>query len=132
MGKSTLISCGAATVVMLMLLSLPGLSQQDVTQVDDTAFTTKMRPPVSFLHDQHNEKAKIDQCNVCHHVYEHGTKSESTSSEGTKCSECHKMPAGDPMPLIAAYHNLCKGCHMKTKTGPVMCAECHAKEMKKP
>ena len=130
MGKSTLIICVAGTVIMLMLLALPGLSQQDVTQVDDTAFITKMRPPVSFLHDQHNEKAKIDQCHVCHHVYEHGKKIESISSEGTKCSECHKIQAGDPMPLVAAYHNLCKGCHMQTKTGPVMCAECHVKDTK--
>lgn len=127
MRKSTLISCVAGTVIILMLLALPGLPQQDVTRVADTAFTTRMRPPVSFPHDQHNEKAKIDQCQVCHHVYEHGKKIDSISSEGTKCSECHTIQAGDPMPLVAAYHNLCKGCHMQTKTGPVQCAECHAK-----
>ena len=130
MGKSTFISFVAEALVILMFFSLPGFPQQDVIQVDDTAFTSRMRPPVSFLHDKHNEKAKIDQCYVCHHVYEHGKKLESISSEGTKCSECHKMQAGDPMPLVAAYHNLCKGCHVQTKTGPIMCAECHAKEVR--
>jgi hypothetical protein len=26
---------------------------------------------------------------------------------------------------MKAYHDLCKGCHLEYKTGPVMCGECH-------
>ncbi|MFO7494359.1 MAG: cytochrome c3 family protein, partial [Desulfobacterales bacterium] len=47
-------------------------SQEDVTTVRDSAFGNRMRPPVPFLHDDHNEKAGIDECNVCHHVVEDG------------------------------------------------------------
>lgn len=125
MGRRSLIGCMAGAMGLVLFVALAGFSQQDVTRVEDSAFKNRMRPSVSFLHDQHNEKAKIEECHVCHHVYDHGKKVETSSSEGTKCSECHETKDNDTLLLVRAYHNLCKGCHMEKKAGPVMCAECH-------
>jgi len=103
-------------------------SQEDITTVNDSAFDRRMRPPVPFVHDEHNEIAGIEDCAVCHHVYEDGKRVEGESSEGSECSECHAPnPGGFPMDLVKAYHLRCKGCHQERKAGPVMCAECHPK-----
>jgi len=99
-------------------------SQENVKSVQDSAFKTKMRPDAVFVHDEHNEKAEIDDCGTCHHVYKDGVKVEDETSEDTECSGCHKID-GNPMPLVAKYHLRCKGCHEEKKSGPVMCSECH-------
>ena len=113
-----------ALAVLFVVLSAH--SQEDVTTVDDSAFEKKMRPPVPFVHDEHNEKAEIEDCSTCHHVYNEGKKVEGESSEGSECSECHAPADGKyPMSLIVAYHKMCKGCHQEKKAGPIMCAECH-------
>ena len=103
-----------------------GYSQDWITTVSDSAFQKKMRPPVPFAHDEHNEAAGIEEYNVCHHVYEDGKLMEYESSEGSECSECHG-PENDgyPMDLVKAYHTLCKRCHLEKKAGPILCAECH-------
>ena len=101
-------------------------SQEDVTTVRDSAFGNRMRPPAPFLHDAHNEKAGIDECNVCHHVVEDGQVLEGESSEDLECSECHLAAAGAKrIELVAVYHLRCRGCHQEELAGPVMCAECH-------
>ena len=103
-----------------------GYSQDEMTTVNDSAFPERMRPAVPFVHDEHNEAAGIEECNVCHHVYKDGKLVEGESSEGSECSECHAPADGKyPMSLIVAYHKMCKGCHQEKKAGPVMCAECH-------
>jgi len=104
-------------------------SQEDVKFVKDSAFSSRMRPPVPFPHDQHNETAQIEDCAACHHVWEDGKKVESESSAGTGCSECHTLEQGEnPMKLARRYHLQCKGCHLEKKAGPVLCSECHRKE----
>ena len=105
-------------------------AQEDITHVEDSGFTDRMRPGVRFAHDDHNLAAEIEECNVCHHVYEDGKRIEDDTSEGDLCSECHfaEEDTGPQLPLIVAYHNQCKGCHQTRKAGPVMCAECHRKE----
>jgi len=117
------------TVIILMgciFAVMSGYSQEDVTNVEDSAFEKKMRPAVPFLHDKHNETAGIDECNNCHHVYEDGKKIEDDSSEDQECSECHTINKGDnPLSLVKVYHLQCKGCHQKKKAGPIMCSECH-------
>ncbi len=128
MRHKKLTMCIAVTVLFSIVAVLSGFSQEDVKTVQDRAFNprTMERPPVIFLHDAHNEKAKIEQCSACHHEYKDGKKLEDGSSEGTACSECHK--SGDkenPLPLIRAYHLQCKGCHAEKRKGPVMCGECH-------
>ncbi len=125
MRKKTLTNCIVGALALVMIVAFCGFAQENVTSVRDSAFQKHMRSPVRFAHDAHNEKAKIDECQVCHHVYENGKKAETSSSEDRKCSECHLGKSGDSMSLIKAYHTRCKGCHADRKAGPVMCAECH-------
>jgi hypothetical protein len=43
-----------------------------------------------------------------------------------RCSDCHHRETGFPTrPLMKAYHDLCKSCHLENKAGPVTCGECH-------
>ena len=102
-------------------------SQEDITQVQDPAFSRTLRPAVPFEHDAHNEKAGIEACNVCHHVVEDGKVVEDESSEGTACSECHAggETGGLQLPVVRAYHLRCRGCHMENQAGPILCSECH-------
>ena len=110
----------------VLVFGITAFSQEDMEFVDDSAFTTHMRPPVPFKHDEHNETAEIDDCAVCHHLYEDGKLVEDESSEDMECSECHLSDEDSfPISLVRAYHINCKSCHMEKKAGPVMCAECH-------
>jgi len=103
-------------------------SQDGTVVVEDTAFEIQARPPAAFLHDTHNEKAGIDDCITCHHVYEDGQITDD-SSEDMECSFCHLKRANhNKMALIKAYHSRCKGCHLKLKNGPFLCGECHIKQ----
>jgi hypothetical protein len=112
-------------VMCCMLALMPAYSQEDIIALADEAFGSKQRPPAVFAHEQHNEKAEIEDCSVCHHVYKDGEKVEDESSEDMGCSDCHHVKKGYPTrPLMKAYHNLCQGCH-KEKKGPVTCGECH-------
>lgn len=116
------------TAMALIIAVYSASSQEDVKFVTDSAFETHMRPPVPFAHDEHNETAQIEDCAVCHHVYEDGKPVEGESSAGSPCSECHIPQEGDsPMPLIRVYHLQCKGCHLEKQSGPVECGECHPK-----
>ena len=99
-----------------------------IETVDDSAFEKKTRPGVVFFHDDHNDRAGIDDCNACHHIYENGQKTEDMSV-GMECSECHMNAPHAAVPdLIRVYHLQCGGCHMKEKAGPVVCGECHRKK----
>jgi hypothetical protein len=123
---------GLLFLVSFLAASFAGFSaycQEDISSVRDSAFTERMRPLVPFLHDEHNEMAEIEDCNECHHVWEDGKRLEWDSSEDKECSECHlSQDSGDThMDLIKAYHDMCKGCHMSQKAGPVQCSECHIK-----
>jgi len=113
-------------IAAVAVIVVAAYSQENVKSVQDSAFKTKMRPDAVFLHDEHNEKAEIDDCGTCHHVYKDGVKVEDETSEDTECSGCHKID-GNPVPLVAKYHLRCKGCHEEKKAGPVMCSECHVK-----
>ena len=107
---------------------MPAFSQEDMEVVDDAGFSKKQRPPAVFRHDEHNEKAEIEDCNECHHVYEDGQKLEDESSEDQSCSECHDEKASDSIPgLRKAFHMNCKGCHLAQEKGPVMCGTCHVR-----
>jgi len=103
-------------------------AQEEMTFVDNSVFKKPERTPSVFRHDEHNEKAGIEECNKCHHVYENGKLLEDESSEDQRCSDCHELKASGNKPaLIKAYHTNCKGCHLKQKKGPIMCGECHQK-----
>lgn len=102
-----------------------------MTTVEDNAFDgQRMRPTVSFKHDEHNEAAGIESCNTCHHFYEDGKKLEDADSIGMQCSECHYESESDKLELIRVYHKQCKTCHLEEKSGPVQCSQCHTKTEK--
>lgn len=123
------ISATSIMVVLFIFVGVAAYSQEDMTHVDNSVFVNPKRPPSVFEHDLHNENAGIEECNVCHHVYEDGKLVEDASSEDQSCSDCHSTEkTDDGMPhLMNAFHLNCKGCHMEKKAGPVMCGECHVK-----
>ncbi len=104
-------------------------AQENMTNVDSSVFGTPERTQAVFRHESHNEKAKIDDCNTCHHVFKDGKKLEDASSEDRRCSDCHGLTSSGGAPSLRnAFHRNCKGCHEKSGKGPVMCGECHLKE----
>lgn len=123
-----------SAVFILTLISISvfifvsAYSQDEMEFVDNSVFENPERVPSVFLHDEHNEKAEVEECNECHHIYEDEKLVEDESSEDQRCSECHEMEASENMPaLMKAYHTNCKGCHLEKKKGPIMCGECHIK-----
>ena len=131
MKKSALTLSAIITGFVAIFMVMTAYSQEDIVAIEDSAFTDRQRAVAVFPHDEHNEKAALEECNVCHHIYEDGKKAGDESSEGAECSECHQVKGGDnPVPLMKAYHDMCKGCHLRRggevpKTGPVTCGECH-------
>ena len=126
MKKKTMALMIGFALVGFFLTLLPAYSQEDMTVLADSAFKNRQRPPAVFMHDEHNEKAQIDDCAVCHHVYRDGVKVEDESNEGTPCSDCHNVNEGYPtLPLMKAYHQRCEGCHQQEGSGPITCGECH-------
>lgn len=118
----------SVTFLAASFIGINAHCQEDITHVRDSAFSERMRPPVPFMHDEHNENAGIEECAFCHHGEEDGERVEYISSEGQECSECHLADdSGNdkPMNLIMRYHQNCKGCHLEQKAGPVLCGECH-------
>jgi len=98
--------------------------------VSADAFGKQRRPPTVFRHDAHNELAGIEECYVCHHVFdEKGKLVEDESSEDQSCSDCHELArsGGHKPALMKAFHANCKGCHKEKKNGPVMCGQCHVR-----
>ena len=115
-------------LLLVGAILMPAFSQEDMEVVDDEGFSKKQRPPVTFRHDEHNEKAGLEDCSECHHVYEDGKKLEDESSEDQSCSECHDEKGSGDMPgLRKAFHTNCKGCHLEQNKGPVMCGSCHVR-----
>ena len=103
-------------------------AQENMTAVDNSVFVKPERSQAVFRHESHNEKAKIDDCNTCHHVFKAGKKLEDASSEDKRCSDCHgPTNSGGTPSLRKAFHFNCRGCHEKSIKGPVMCGECHIK-----
>ncbi len=119
-----------ALLAVLCLLPLQALADQEtMTMLLDPAFETHQRPAAVFVHDMHNEKAGIEDCSVCHHVYEDGKLVEGESSEGDSCSSCHAIKAeGNTPGLMKAYHQRCITCHTETGKGPLACGQCHVKK----
>lgn len=128
MKKQTLLTSIFLLGIVAVLAVVTANSQENVKSVQDSAFKELMRPQVPFLHDEHNEKAQIGECNECHHVKKDGKTVPDETSEDRECSDCHKSNKDKyPLALVMAYHTNCKGCHLEKKAGPIMCAECHVK-----
>lgn len=117
-----------AVLIGILLLLGSAHSQDDMEFVDNSVFKKPRRVRAVFQHDQHNEKAQIDECYLCHHVYEDGKLLEDESSEDQRCADCHELQASEGKPaLMKAYHLSCKVCHLQKKEGPITCGECHQK-----
>ncbi len=114
---------------LCIIFQIPGHSQEDMRYVSPDPFVKPRRPPAVFQHDEHNELAEIEECYVCHHVYdENGKLMEDESSEDQPCSECHELTrSGNKPALMKAFHINCKGCHEERKKGPLMCGQCHVR-----
>ena len=116
------------SLLLVGILLVPAFSQEDMEVVDNEGFSKKQRPPAVFRHDEHNEKAEIEDCSECHHIYKDGEKLEDESSEDQSCSDCHDEKSRDQKPgLRKAFHTNCKGCHRTKNQGPVMCGKCHVR-----
>ena len=103
-------------------------AQEDMTVIDNQVFANPRRPPAVFVHDRHNQLAAIEECNICHHVYEDGELIADESSEDQSCADCHEMQDDGRKPgLMMAFHTNCKSCHREKKKGPLMCAQCHVR-----
>lgn len=113
-----------------MVHNTQAVAGNDIVRMDTSAFDQLKRPAAVFDHDAHNEAALIDDCAVCHHVWENGKLVPDESSEDTPCSDCHGIAAGsnNPVPLVNAFHTQCRSCHVKKGKGPLLCAECHQKK----
>lgn len=113
-----------------MVYGNQAVAEDDIVRMDTSAFDRLRRPAAVFDHDSHNQAALIDDCAVCHHVWENGKIVPGESSEDSPCSDCHGLTAGpdNPMPLANAFHIQCRSCHIKTGKGPLLCAECHQKD----
>jgi hypothetical protein len=117
---------GMAVLISVFPFMMPAYSQEDITELADEAFGDRERPAAVFAHEEHNEKAEIEDCNVCHHLYEGGSLVEDESSEDQSCSDCHTVEGkGQTRPLMRAYHDLCKACHKQKGDGPITCGDCH-------
>ena len=103
--------------------------QEDMKFVDNDVFGNPRRPTAVFRHDAHNELAQIEECSICHHVYDdNGQLVEDESSEDQRCSDCHGLEASGTKPaLMKAFHTNCKGCHKEKNNGPTMCGQCHVR-----
>ena len=125
------------TLILLLITAWGVFSGQDqpsdpqkFERLDNTVFNTPRRPGAVFSHDDHNEAAGLDDCAVCHHVYENGKLVADESSEDSSCSECHALlPSSDNrFSLSVAFHKRCKDCHVESGKGPLLCGQCHIKE----
>ncbi|MEJ2041381.1 MAG: cytochrome c3 family protein [Desulfosarcinaceae bacterium] len=119
----------SAMLLGVTLLLVPAYSQEDIETLDNSMFKNPRRAAVPFSHDEHNEKADIEDCTVCHHLFdEHGKKIEDESSEDQSCSDCHTSEAvGNRPDLMSAFHRRCKDCHLERHSGPITCGQCHPK-----
>jgi hypothetical protein len=117
----------ATGVLAAVKLSPPGQARADILHIDTLkAFGRLERGAVNFFHDKHTvalEKAGKD-CSVCH-LKETGADRLSIKFK--------RLVETDKKSVMDLYHANCITCHdqmmgAKQKTGPVVCAGCHAKE----
>ncbi|MDD9305046.1 MAG: cytochrome c3 family protein [Desulfobacter sp.] len=120
-------------VFILLTLGAWGAMASDngeESRMDVSAFENPQRPAALFDHDTHNENAELEDCAICHHVWENGQVVEDESSEDSPCSECHGLVPGpeNAMSLSNAFHTQCRTCHIDTGKGPLLCGQCHKKQ----
>ena len=89
-------------VLAVQLLALcvvqVALAQDDMKDIKDPAFVVHRRAPAAFAHDAHNEKAKIEDCVVCHHGGKDGVIDKIVGLIEQDAGEAHQ-----PMTLIMVH-----------------------------
>ena len=117
-----------STFLALVLLSaflLAGIAQAADAPKGPVTIKTEgaKMAPVTFSHDVHASKAKVE-CAKCHH---------KDAANPKKCDTCHDLKEvknGAPK-IQDAYHKLCQACHKeqaeKGAKAPTKCNECHKK-----
>jgi hypothetical protein len=116
------------TVAVILAFSQLASSQEDMTVIAPEALGTLTRPAATFVHDQHNEKAGVEDCVICHHGGSDGVQDTTSSTEGTACADCHAVqPVKGATGLSKAYHQQCISCHEQNGKGPVACGQCHVR-----
>ncbi|MDR3641035.1 MAG: cytochrome c3 family protein [Humidesulfovibrio sp.] len=114
------------SAALILAFAQAAMSQQDIKNLAPEAFGKLTRPAAQFNHEQHNEKAGLTDCVVCHHGGKDGKIDKTASTEGTPCAECHKVkPEDKSTGLMNAYHKQCISCHKAKGKGPVACGQCH-------
>ena len=116
-------------IVLIFTAVVAFSNTEEKERLDSSVFEKAHRPGAVFVHDDHNETAQIDDCAVCHHVYDGKNLVGGESSEDSPCSDCHGLKAtkDNAIPLEVAYHKRCKTCHVQENKGPLLCGECHIK-----
>ena len=90
MNRKTLILV-CLVVSALFLPFLPAFSQPEPPVFLDEALAPHQRPGSLFDHDGHSDYEAVQDCYVCHHLYEDGKLVPEESSEDMKCVECHQV-----------------------------------------
>ena len=131
--RRTNIAIAAFAVVILCAFTLTGHAQSPKMVINQVkAFPAGLqRGPVTFMHDQHTEKYKLE-CTSCHHKYDAKQPGKNLWEMGdeTSCAACHAgaKPTAK-LNLQDAYHKGCISCHSAPKgklaNGPRSCAGCH-------
>ena len=102
MTRLNAVLCAIAGVCLFELVAVTAFCNEGEA-VTDYSFNHRQRTAAIFAHDEHNEKAQIDECSICHHLYQNGVKVEGESSEDMSCSDCHAVQIGFPTrPLMKA------------------------------
>ena len=104
---------------------VPAIKPENKIAIAHTEIFGKLeRPQVIFDHKKHEDAFKQEGCKACHPADEWGKLSFSFPKNVKKLNE---------QSVMKAYHDECIGCHkknakVKEETGPVTCADCHAKK----
>ena len=76
-------------VAVILTFSQLASSQEDMTVIAPDAFGKLTRPAATFVHDQHNEKAGVEDCVLCHHGGSDGVQDPESSTEGIQIGRAH-------------------------------------------
>jgi hypothetical protein len=116
------------TIAILLACGQAAVAQEDMKILAPEAFGALTRPAATFVHDQHNEKAGVEDCVACHHGGADGKQDRGESTEGTPCADCHAVKTDKGLTqLNRAYHKQCIGCHEAKGAGPLACGQCHVR-----
>jgi len=132
--EARLLKYGCVLIVLFIasyLVASMAWSQEEVEQgimnLKSLGFKKHFQSPVRFDHYLHET---LIRCRACHHDF--NVFSNRNFGKGSKCSTCHKEKLNKeiPVPLLMAYHQMCRGCHENylkwgRRSGPVMCGVCH-------